>query len=91
MFHVERKEPPHILARPKDHLVSGLTFEVQLDQEKQIAKTPALPSRGGAAELLSVRRIYLARKQKKHILRLDLQMGSNVNVFQKRAVDQQTS
>lgn len=44
MFHVERKETPHILARPKDHLVSGLTFEVHLDQEKQIAKTQPFPA-----------------------------------------------
>ena len=44
MFHVEPKASPIVLAKTKDYLVTGDSFEVHLDLQTQIAETVPAPS-----------------------------------------------
>jgi len=44
MFHVEPKASPIVLAKTKDYLVTGDSFEVLLDLQTQIAETVPAPS-----------------------------------------------
>ena len=44
MFHVEPKTSSIVLAKTKDYLVTGDSFEVHLDPQTQIAETAPTPS-----------------------------------------------
>ena len=44
MFHVEPKHSFTLIAKTKDYLVTGSSFEVRLDQQTQIAHTYPQPS-----------------------------------------------
>ena len=44
MFHVEPNTPSRVLAKTKDYLVTGESFEVHLDTASQIAQTVPAPS-----------------------------------------------
>ena len=65
MFHVEPNTPSVVLAKTKDHLVTGESFEVHLDTVSQIAQTVPAPSQEKLAHYYASE--YISRKSKARV------------------------
>ena len=70
MFHVEPNAAPTILAKTKDYLVTGKSFEVHLDLKTQIAQTVPTPPQDRLAQYYASEEYISHGNQKRGVIDL---------------------